>query len=117
MKNKTALPRDFLNNGKIIIDPLEIANQFHEYFINVGPSLAKIFNGSSANFMNHLRGTYMNSMFLNEITVNEVAKEITKLNPKKGFGVDGLSPKVRLQKKPLLKPRKMAGRDLKAWRV
>ena len=117
MKNKTALPRDFLNNGKIIIDPLEIANQFHKYFINVGPSLAKIFNGSSANFMNHLRGTYMNSMFLNEITVNEVAKEITKLNPKKGFGVDGLSPKVRLQKKPLLKPRKMAGGDLNAWRV
>ena len=29
----------------------------------------------------------MNSMFLNEITTNKVAKEITKLNPKKGFGV------------------------------
>jgi len=26
-------------------------------------------------------------MFLNEITINEVAKEIAKLNPKKGFGV------------------------------
>ena len=33
-------------------------------------------------------------MFLNEITVNEVAKEMTKSNPKKGFGVNGLSPKV-----------------------
>ena len=75
MKNKTALPRDFLNNGKVIVDPLEIANQFNEYFINVGPSLAKIFNGSSANFMNHLRGTYMNSMFLNEITVNELQRK------------------------------------------
>ena len=29
----------------------------------------------------------MNSMFLNEITINEVAKERAKLNPKKGFGV------------------------------
>ena len=29
----------------------------------------------------------MNSMFPNEITINEVAKEIAKLNPKKGFGV------------------------------
>ena len=55
--------------------------------------LPKKFNGSSsANFMNHLRGTYMNSIILNEITINEVAKEIRKLNPKKGFGVDGLSP-------------------------
>ena len=44
--------------------------------------------------MNHLRGTYMNSIILNEITINVVAKEIRKLNPKKGFGVDGLSPMV-----------------------
>ena len=36
----------------------------------------------------------MNSMFLNEITINEVTKEMTKLNPEKGFGVDGLCPKV-----------------------
>ena len=28
------------------------------------------------------------------VTINEVAKEMTKLNPKKGFGVDRLSPKV-----------------------
>ena len=29
----------------------------------------------------------MNSMFPNEITINEVANEIGRLNPKKGFGV------------------------------
>ena len=28
----------------------------------------------------------MNSIVLNEITINEVAKEVRKLNPKKGFG-------------------------------
>lgn len=37
--------------------------------------------------MNHLRGTYINSMFLNEMTINEVAKEIT-YNTKKGFGIE-----------------------------
>ena len=36
----------------------------------------------------------MNSMFLNEITINEVAKEIAKLNPKKGFAYEGLSPQM-----------------------
>ena len=56
-------------------------------------SLAKKFNGSLANFMNHLRGTYINSMFLNEMTITEVAKEIT-YNTKKGFGIDRLSLKV-----------------------
>lgn len=35
----------------------------------------------------------MNSVFLNEMTINEVAKEITS-NPKKGFGIDRLSLKV-----------------------
>ena len=44
--------------------------------------------------MNHLRGTYINSMFLNEMTINEVAKEITYNNTEKGFGIDRLSPKV-----------------------
>lgn len=93
-KYKTALPQDFLNNGKAISDPLEIADQFNEYFINVGLSLTKKFNRSSANAMNHLRGTYVNnSMFLNEMTINEVAKEIT-YNTKKGFGIDRLSLKV-----------------------
>lgn len=43
--------------------------------------------------MNHLRGTYINSMFLNKMTINEVAKEIT-YNTKKGFGIDRLSLKV-----------------------
>ena len=43
--------------------------------------------------MNHLRGTYKNSMFLNEMTINEVAKEIS-YNTKKGFGIDRLSLKV-----------------------
>ena len=47
LKYKTALPRDFINNGKVIRDPLVIANQFNKYFINVGPSLAKKLNGSS----------------------------------------------------------------------
>lgn len=35
----------------------------------------------------------MNLIILNDITINEVAKEI-KLNLKEGFGVDGLSPMV-----------------------
>ncbi len=43
--------------------------------------------------MGHLKGNYMTSMFLFDISINEVTNEITKLNPKKCFGVDG-SPKV-----------------------
>lgn len=90
-KYKTALPQDFLNNGKAISDPLEIADQFNEYFINVGLSLAKKFNRSSANVMNHLRGTYINSMFLNEMTIlmRLQLKEITIIIQKKVLALTG----------------------------
>ena len=36
----------------------------------------------------------MNSMFLNEITINEAIKEIAKLNPKRFLAYEGLSPQV-----------------------
>ena len=36
----------------------------------------------------------MNSMSPNEITINEVAKEIAKLNPKRVLAYEGLSPQM-----------------------
>ena len=41
-----------------------------------------------------MKGSFINSMFLNEITVDEVQKEIAKLNPMKSCGIDGINPKV-----------------------
>ena len=61
---------------------------------NVGPNLAKEFDKHSKRFLNHTKGSFINSMFLNEITVDEVQKEIAKLNPMKSCGVDGINPKV-----------------------
>lgn len=56
--------------------------------------LMNILCNCSTIFMRHLKGNYMNSMwFLNGISVNEVAHEITKFNLKKGFGIDGIRPK------------------------
>ena len=36
----------------------------------------------------------MNSKFLNEVTINEVAKERAKLNPKRVLAYEGLSPQM-----------------------
>ena len=41
-----------------------------------------------------MKGNFSNSMFLSEITVDEVQKEIAKLNPMKICGIDGINPKV-----------------------
>ena len=38
--NKRPLPSSFKSNGRIISDPVQIANDFCNYFTNVGPTLA-----------------------------------------------------------------------------
>jgi hypothetical protein len=42
-KVKKELPEEFVGNNpsELIKDPLNIANKFNEYFVNVGPELAK----------------------------------------------------------------------------
>ena len=40
-KSRSELPSNFLKEDNLISDPLEIANYFNEYFVNIGPNLAK----------------------------------------------------------------------------
>ena len=40
-KSSSELPDNFMKDGNIITDPNEIANNFNEYFVNVGPKLAE----------------------------------------------------------------------------
>ena len=37
----TGYPKEFAHNGKIVSDKLDISNKFNEFFVNVGPNLAK----------------------------------------------------------------------------
>ena len=57
-KRKNSLPRVFSHNGRILKEPVEIANAFNSYFIDIGPSLANQIH-THHNYMNicalHLR--------------------------------------------------------------
>ena len=96
------LPKTFLNTNSndTINDPKTIANKFNEYFINIGPNLAKnIKNNSDTNFEKYLIGNYQNSMFLAPITENELENEI------KSPGYDNISNKIlKLTAKEISKP-------------
>ena len=60
-----ALPRTFLNNNnEEISDPKLIANKFNDFFVNVGPNLAKKFSRETDEFYKFLNGSYNDSMFL-----------------------------------------------------
>jgi hypothetical protein len=58
---KIPLPKMFVerNSSNIIDDPKTIANNFNEYFINVGPNLAnKIKHNDNNSFEKYLKGSY-----------------------------------------------------------
>ena len=59
------LPKSFTVDNHEISNPIEIADQFCDYFTNVGPSLARKIPSSTLSFRSFLSGNYPNSIFLN----------------------------------------------------
>ena len=70
----------------MISDPNDIGEHFHEYFINLGPNLADRIPTSLTNYDSYLGESNLNSIFLNAITINEVAREVDNLDPNKSPG-------------------------------
>ena len=70
----------------MISDPSDIGEHFHEYFINLGPNLADRIPTSLTNYDSYLGESNLNSIFLNAITIKEVAKEVYNLDANKSPG-------------------------------
>jgi len=78
-----------LINNRISEDPVEIAENFNDYFSNVGSNLAKNFPSDNAEFSQYLKGSFMQSMVLKSVTQEEIRKIV--LNLKNGApGHDGI---------------------------
>ena len=76
-------------------DPLEIANKFNKYFVNVGPKLAeKIRTDTNTTFHHYLATKNPNSMFLEPTTEVEIEKELKNMNINKSPGYDGINIKT-----------------------
>ena len=92
-KSQTLENINFIHNGKIYDKKKEIAENFNNYFINVGPSLAAKLPPIPDNPLQYMLDPEINSMFLNPTTEEEILK-IT-LNLKDGSqGWDNLLPKI-----------------------
>ena len=89
-KSRSELPSNFLKEDNMISDPLEIANYFNGYFVNIGPNLAKKISDSPVN----LNERNCNSIFLDAKLESEVTKEKSQLKVTKSGGYDEMSPKV-----------------------
>ncbi|CAB4026300.1 Hypothetical predicted protein, partial [Paramuricea clavata] len=92
--HRSQLPTSFLCNNKYINNPKEIANNFNEFFSNIGPNLAKQFDKNSNDFKKYLNTNYVNSVFITEIKTSEVLEIMRQLKPNKSHGYDEIHPRV-----------------------
>jgi hypothetical protein len=62
---KTTLPEQFIDNmsSSKIDDPKKIANKFNDYFVNIGPNLAKKIRNTNTTFDKYLTESISNSLF------------------------------------------------------
>jgi hypothetical protein len=94
-KNKKNFPRYFLIDEKEIDDPHVIACRFNDFFINVGPNLArKIVPPHNLSFNDFLDNEHKTSFKFNQVDKCEVMKIIDTLQSKSSFGTDRISNKL-----------------------
>jgi hypothetical protein len=84
-KSNPKLNKIVLNNMDIT-DPLSIANEFNNYFSNVGKNLANIVPHTDKSFTDYLTSPLQNSFFMYSVTATEIELEISKLKNGKSTG-------------------------------
>ena len=77
-KSSPNYPEYFIDDEKKIDNDHDIANSFNNYFVKIGPNLAK--NIDLPKFTNKLHGNYSSSFFLKPTDSDEVSKIIGTLN-------------------------------------
>ena len=90
--NDTSCNR-FLINGKITSDNNDIAKHFNDFFVNIGPSLAKNIPKASREPTSFITHSLLQSMYVSNVTEDEISKIILSLklcSP----GWDGIQAKI-----------------------
>ena len=70
---------------------IDIANCFNDFFINIGPSLAKkIQTCQNSDYTQFLGNSIANSMYINPVSDDEIVKVVSKFKNKKSCGYDDI---------------------------
>ena len=95
LKKETVNCTSFQHNSSTICHPAEISQKFNEYFVNVGPSLAKnITKPTHGKVEDFLKGNYINSMLLTPVDSHEVLNVINSLKWNKATGYDDINVNI-----------------------
>ena len=93
-KTKHNYPDSFVHNDIHISNNESIANNFNDYFVNVGSNLASKIPATHTNFLNFLKGSYPNSFVFYPTYDTEIFNIMMNLNPNKSPGPDNIDPLV-----------------------
>ena len=97
-KNTNDIPETFSVDGKLISDPMEIANSFNKYFTDIGINLAEnIETNDEIHFNDFLDSPNLNVLNFELVTELDISKVIKNLKPKSSYGVDNISTKFLKQ--------------------
>ena len=103
-KKKNSLPSVFSHKGKVLKESNKIANEFNQYFTDIGPSLSNQINAKH-NFKEYLHSPADSRLILQSIDEHKVMKFIEHLKNKTSTGTDGISNKlIKTAKNELIKP-------------
>ena len=98
-KQKNNIPKKIeienMNKKTIITDPLAIANEYNNFFVNIGKSLSNKINTNEAHtHMSYLKHPNENSIFMYPITEYDISTEIGLLNQNKSSAYDHIDARL-----------------------
>jgi hypothetical protein len=90
-KKVNDIPKSFVSNGKILSGSLEIAEGFNDFFVNIGPKLAKAIPKSNKHFSEYLSDPCSENFVFANTTHTIVEEALNKLKSKNSAGPDQVS--------------------------
>ena len=82
----------FLEENGLISDPLQVANKFNNYYLNIADKLCEKIPKVNNKFQDYLKNPNKNKLTLNETTPDEILKVINNLDGKKSGDIFSISP-------------------------
>ena len=74
-------------NGIIITNPKQAANQFNNYFVTVAEKLTKKIGGTNKKYQDYLKNPNERSLYLTEIEPDEIKTQIKNLTSKEASDI------------------------------
>ena len=93
-RQRDKLPDFFRHQGRILRDPIEIANEFNKYFTEIGPNLAEKVPKCTKTFSDFLGPSSEGNFQFSELSADRLYNFVKKMKPKMSFGEDLVSNKA-----------------------